>query len=85
MRRRQAALRAERKPVEVLVLGEILTRRIRIAVDADARITNGDRADLARRAQVRLQERRRAAERVSHIIEPVRRIIRRQQRRDVDV
>ncbi len=83
--RDKPALGAERQAVEVLILREILTRRVGVAIEADPRIANGDRADFPRGAKIPLEQRGRTAERIGHIVEPVRRIVGWQQGRDVDV
>ena len=83
--RGHAAKRAQREALEVLVLRQVLADRVRVAANADAGIADRDRADLPRGGEIRLQQRRRTAKRVGHVVESIRGIIRRKEQRDVDV
>ena len=64
-----AADGAERQSVEVHVLRQILPHGVGVAAGRDARIADGGRADLARRGEIGLQQRRRAALRVGDVVE----------------
>ena len=75
----QPANRSEGQSVEVHVLREILACRIGIAANTDSRVADGDGADLSRGRQIGLQECRRTALRVRHVIETERGAVGRQQ------
>ena len=81
----QATHRAERHTVELVALRPILPRGVGLAAGAQARVADGDGADLPRRREVGLQQRRRRALRVGHVVEAERRGVGGQQRRDVHV
>ena len=85
MPRHQPAHRAERQPFEMDVLRQVLAHGIGVAADADAEITDRDRADLTRGRQIRLQQCRRAALRIGDVVEAERRVVGRQQRRHVHI
>ena len=67
------------------VLFEVTADAIGDAVQADARITDGDAADLRRGRRVAFDQRRRYTEHVGVVVEPGRGVIRRKHRADVDV
>ena len=81
-----AAARAERQAVEAVVLRQ---RRPSIVtgIDVGGIVAIADRqaADLLRRRQIALEQRRRDLQHVGDVVEAVARIVGRQQRRDVDV
>ena len=85
VRRAHPAHRAERHALELLPLRQVLPYGVGLAAGADARVADGHRADLARRGEIRLQQRRRAALRVGDVVEAERRVVGRQQRRHVHV
>ena len=79
----QAAARAERQPFDVIVLRRVLAR----PVDHQRRVFRAaerEAADLLRRGHVRLDQRRRDAERAGDVVEAGGRIVRRQVLRRID-
>ena len=82
---RGSADRAERKPVDVLVLREVLADAERVAAGADVGIADGQGRDLHRRRHVFFLQRRRDAEHVRDVVEAVGGVVGRQERGDVDV
>ena len=80
-----AAARAEGQAVEVVVLRE--HRRHEIGRDArtDRVAADGQPADAPGRPEVPLKQQRRHAQRVGDVVEPVARVVRRQQGRDIHV
>ena len=82
----EAAARAERQTVHVLVLGGVGTHAIGVGDDRNlGGVADRDGADPPRRRQVALHQHRRDAEHVADVVEAVARVVDRQQRRDVDV
>ena len=80
----RAAARADRKPVEVLLLRQVRGNPDGLAARRPARTPDGQAADLLGGRDVAIEQRRREiADR--HVVEAVARFVRRQQRRDVDV
>ena len=78
-----AAARAERQPFDVVVLRRVFGR----SVDDEAwrrRLADRQPADLSGGLHIRLDERRRDAERAGDVVEPVRRIVRRKIRARID-
>ncbi len=82
---RGPADRAERQPVDVLVLRQILADAEGVAAGRDVGIADGDGRNLHRRRDVFLLQRRGHAEHVRDVVEPVRGVVWRQERRDVHV
>ena len=85
MRGAEATHGAERHAVELVALRPVLTHGIGLAAGAQAPVGGGDGADLSRRREVGLQQRRRRSLRVGHVVETERRLVGGQQRRDVHV
>ena len=81
----RAAARAERHPFEPVVLRQVGRDLVGIGLTADRRIADRLLADLARRLQIALEQRRRDTEDVADVVEAVARVVWRQQCRDVDV
>ena len=81
----KAAARPERQPVEVPVLLEVLGSPVGVAGDGRERIANREPADLPRRGHVALEEHRRDAERIGHVVEAVGGVVSGKKRVDVDV
>ncbi len=79
-----AAARAERQPFDVTVLRGVV-RRVEHGQRRRGLGADGQTADLAGRRQVRLHQRGRRRQRAGHVVEPVARIVGRQERRGVDV
>ena len=71
----EPADRSQRQSFEVNVLREILACGVGAAADADARVADSDRADPARRGEVRLQQCRRAALSIRDVVETERRTV----------
>ena len=80
----QTANRSERQTLDVLVLRSILPDAIRIRSWRDRR-TDGQRADAIGGDEIALEQCRRRAEHLRHVVEAERRVVWWQQRRDVDV
>ena len=81
----QAAARAERQPLDVLVVRPLAGRRVGDLRRRRRAIAHGLAADLHRRRDVALHERRRHGERFGDVVEAFVRVVGRQQRLDVDV
>ena len=79
-----AADRAERQSVEMMVLREVLAHRVGGAVGAP-RLAGRQGADPSCRCEVRLQQRRRASQRVRDVVEPEGGVVGRQQRGDIHI
>ena len=77
--------RSERKPFDVLVLRQILRNAIGVAAWPHRAVANGEPADFAGCCEISLLQRRRHAEHVGDVVEAVRRIVRRQQCRHIDI
>ncbi len=84
VRDQRPAARAERQALDVFFLGEVRPDADRVAAGRPARAADGQAADLLRRGDVAVQERRREVAH-RHVVEPMARLIVRQQRRCVDV
>ena len=80
-----AAPRAERQAVEVIVLGQYRRHEIGRDGRTDRRAADGQAADAPGRPEVALEQQRRHAQRVGDVVESVACIVRRQQGRYVDV
>ncbi len=80
-----SANRPERQSLDVLVLREILSNTIRLGAGADLRVPNRQRTDPVCRDQVAFQQEGRYPQRVRDVVESIGRIVRREQRRDVDI
>ena len=70
----------ERQPFHLPILRRVLRNGVDVRGGADVGIAHRERADLARRADVLLHQRRVHAKDVSDVVESVRRVVRRQQR-----
>ena len=81
----QAAHGAERQPLDVLVLRQILRHAIGVAAGAQGGIAHGHGADAGRRREVALLQRGRHAEHVGDVVEAEGGIVGRQQRGHVHV
>ena len=81
----RAATRSERQPVEVIRLREITGHAIRRRRGREQQVADGEAAHLHGRGRVSLDQRRRHAQRIGDVVETLARIVRRQQRRRVDV
>ena len=68
------AARADRQPLDVLLLGEVRPDADRVAAGRPARAADGQPADLLRRGDVAVQERRREVAH-RHVVEPVARLV----------
>ena len=83
---RHAAARAERQAVVVLVLRVVGGRTEDAGAWHDVRdIADGERRDLGGGARVALEQRRRDVQHLADVVEAVGGLVRRQQRRDVNV
>jgi hypothetical protein len=82
---RRPADRAERKPVDVLILRQVLADAEGVAAGRDIGIADGNGRNFHRRRDVFLLQRRGHAEYVRDVVEPVRGVVWRQERRDVHV
>ena len=80
-----SAQRAERHPVEVLILRHVAAHVIGVAQRAGFRVADRQLADLLRRGQIALLQRRRDVQRIGDVVEAVGGIIGRQQGCDVHV
>ncbi len=80
-----AAHRADWQAFDVNVLRRVLTDAERLARRPAARVADRQRADLARRRQVPLEQHGRNAQRVGDVVEAVCRIVWRKQRGRIDV
>ena len=80
-----AAARADRQPLDVVVLRQVAADAERFLGRPDLRIADRQAADLPRRRKVPLHQHRRHAQHVSDVVEAVRAVVGRQERRDVDV
>ena len=78
------AARPERQPVDVILLREIRPDADRVAAGRSARPAHRQPADLLRRRDVAIQQRRREIAH-RHVVEAVARLVGRQQRRRVDI
>ena len=81
----RAAARAERLAFERLVLAEIALHRVGDLRRRGVAFADGQPADLRRRRDVALEQRRRHAEHVGDVVEAVARIVGRQQGGGIDV
>ena len=81
----RSADRAERQAFHVLILRPILPHPICALGRGDSLIPDRERADLSRRRQIPLLQRRRDIQDIGHVVEAVRRVVGRQQRCRVDV
>ena len=79
-----SANRSERKPVDVLVLREVLADAERVAAGGKVGIADGHSRDLHGGGHVLFLQGRRDAEHVRDVVEAVRGVVGRQERRDVD-
>ena len=84
VRDQRPAAGADREPLDVLLLGEVGPDAERVAAGGSARAPHGQAADLLRRGDVAVQERRREVAH-RHVVEPAAGLVVRQQRRGVDV
>ena len=75
----------ERQPFDVLVLRQVLANPVGVADGTDPRIAHRERADLSRRRQIALLQRRRDTQHVGNIVETVRRIVRGKERGHIDL
>ncbi len=80
-----AAARAERHALERLVLAEITLHRVGDLRRRGVAFADGEPADLRRRGDVALEQRRRHAEHVGDVVEAVARIVCGQEGRGIDV
>ena len=80
-----AAHGAERQAVEMQPLRVIAGNGVGFRADRDSRIADRERADAVRGREVALEQRRRDDEHVRVVVEAVRGVVGRQQRRHVDV
>ena len=80
-----AAARAERQSVEAPVLRQVRRHPVHDLLDGRARISDRAGRDGARRVEVAVQQRGRHAQHVADVVEPVARVVRRQQSRGVDL
>ena len=80
-----AAARPERQAFDVIVLGAIGRHSVDRADRRRRRIADGQRADPARGGQILLEQRRRDLQDIGDVVEPVRLVVGRQERRRVDV
>ncbi len=78
-----SAARPERQPFDVLVLRQVRRHLDAVADGPDLRIAHRQAADLARRREVRLKQRRRHSQNFGDIVEPVAFVIGGKQRRYV--
>ena len=83
--KRDPAARPDRQAGHVIVLREIAADAERLERGRDLRAGDGEAADLPRRREIALHQRRRHAQHGRVVVEPVRLFVGRQQRRDVDV
>ncbi len=83
--RQHAADGPDRQPLDVPVLRSILANAEGLGGDANLGIADGERAHLAGGADVSLQQHRRNAQHVGDVVEPVGRVVGRQQRGRVDL
>ena len=82
---RSAADRAERHALDVLILRQVLPHREGLGDCGLMHVPDRKRAHGLGRGEVALEERRRHAERIRDVIEAVGRVVRRQERRDIDI
>ena len=82
---RRAAARAERRALDVSHLVHDFRHGVHRHGRLDLRVANGETADLARGANVSLNQRRRDGESVRQVVKSARGLVRRQERRYVDV
>ena len=80
-----AAAGADRQPFDVTILREIAADFVGRRERTEVGVADGQPADLPRRADVALDERRRGAQHVGDVVEPFGGIIRRQHRGRIDV
>ena len=83
--RQHAADGPNRQSLDVPVLGSILPNAEGFGGDADLGIADGERAHLASGADISLQQHGRNAQHVGDVVEPVGRVVGRQQRGRVDL
>ena len=82
---RDAAARADRQTRHVIVLREIAAHAERLERRCDSRAGDGEAADLPRRREVSLHERRRDVQHRRVVVEAVGFLVWRQERGDIDV
>ena len=85
VRERSAAARAERHAGQVLVLRQVAADEVFLLAIRHRRVADREPADLARGRDVALEQHRRNAERARDVVEAEARVVRRQQRRCVDL
>ena len=85
MANQRAAARAERQPLEAIVLPQIGRHEERLGRRRARRRADGDGADLLRGGEIALHQRRRHPQHAGDVVEPVAHIVGRQHRADVDV
>ena len=81
----RTAARAERQPVEAAVLSQIGWHTVGDLLHGRRAIADGAGRDGARRIEVAVQQGGRHAQHVADVVEPVAGVVRRQQRRSVDL
>jgi hypothetical protein len=80
-----AAARAERQTVEMLLLRKIIRNPIQLCVRREHRRPDREPAHFLRRGKISFHQRRRHPEYAGHVVESIARIVRRQQRRHIDL